>query len=214
MTMRSKYVKDMNTIKVDDELKQSIIRKIGSSSTLPQIRVGSFRSKVAMISVACVIVFLLIIGGPLILHNGDQTNVGPSALFNGFVITAYAADSTPLMVKPDVDFPLGKYSMFMSSVPGFPVTIVSKDADQISLRTSEGELLLWNPTDSKVINQGKEAIVKSGDTIYWSPLADGQVTTESMLEITAYKDKKKLGSNVIQIKSEDHVMYKGKVTND
>jgi hypothetical protein len=207
-------VKEMNGIKMDDELKQSIISKIGSSSTFPQIRVRTFRSKVAMISTACVIVFLLIIGGPLILLNGNQTNSGPSTLFSGFVITAYAADGTPLVVKPDVDFPLGQYSMFMSSVPGFPVTIVSKDADQISLRTSEGELLLWNSSDSKVIHQGEEAIVKSGDTIYWSPLVDGQVATESMFEITAYKDKKKLGSTVIEIKSEDHVTYKGKVTND
>lgn len=214
MTMRSKYVKEMNGIKVDDELKQSIISKISSSSTVPQIRVRSFRSKIAMISAACVIVILLIIGGPLILNNGDQTNSGQSALFNGFVITAYAADGTPLVVKPDVDFPLGQYSKFMSSVPGFPVTIVSKDADQISLRTSEGELLLWSPSDSKVKYKGKEAIVKSGDTIYWSPLVDEQVATESMLEITVYKDKKKLGSNVIEIKSDDHGTYKGTVTND
>jgi hypothetical protein len=214
MTMRSKYVNEMNGIKLDDELKQSIISKVSSSTAASQKGARTFRSKVSMISTACVIVFLLIFGGPLILHNSDQTNSGPSTVFNGFVITAYAADGTPLMVKPDVDFPLGQYSTFMSSVPGFPVTIVSKDADQISLQTSDGELLLWNPTDSKVIHQGKEAIVKSGDTIYWSPLVDGQVTTESMLEITAYKDKKKLGSNVIQIKSEDHVMYKGKVTND
>ncbi|QYR19176.1 hypothetical protein KZ483_14530 [Paenibacillus sp. sptzw28] len=214
MTLRSKYVKGMNGIKLDDELKQNIISKIGSGSSVTQIRVRSFRYKVAMISAACVIVFLLIIGGPLIFHNGGQTNSGPSTLFNGFVITAYAADGTPQVVKPDVDFPLGQYSMFMSSVPGFPITIVSKDADQISLRTSEGELLLWNPSDSKVRYQGKEAIVKSGDTIYWSPLVDGQVATESMLEITAYKDKKKLGSNVIEIKSEDHVTYKGRVTND
>jgi hypothetical protein len=35
-----------------------------------------------------------------------------------------------------------------------------------------------------------------------------------MLEIAAYKDKKKLGSNVIEIKSDDHGTYKGKVTND
>lgn len=213
MTMRTKYVNGMNEIMVNDELKQSIISKVSSSTAASQKGARTFRSTVFMISAACVIVFLLIIVGPLILHNGDQTNSGPSTVFNGFVITAYAADGTSVVVKPDVDFPLGQYSMFMSSVPGFPVTIVSKDADQISLRTSEGELLLWNPSDAKVIHHGEEAIVKSGDTIYWSPSVDKQVVTESMLEITAYKDKKKLGSNVIEIKSEDHVTYKGKVTN-
>jgi hypothetical protein len=214
MTMRTKYVNGMNGIKVDDELKQSIFSKVSSSAAVPQTGARSFRSKVAMISAACVIVFLLIIGGPLFFHNGDQAN--PSTIFSGFMVTAYAADGAPLMVKPDVDFLLGQYSMFMSSVPGFPVKIVSKDADKIEVRASEGQLLLWNPKDSKVIPQGKKATFKSGDTIYWTPLVEGQSqgAIGSMLEITAYNDKKKIGSSAIEIKSEDHVTYKGKLTSD
>jgi hypothetical protein len=217
MTMRTRYMNGMNEIKVDDELKQSIISKFSSSDAATHTGVRSFRNKVAMFVAACVIVILLAIGGPLILHPGDQANSGSSTMFKGLVITAYAADGAPLMVKPNVDFPLGQYSLLMNSVPGFPITIDCKDADQIRLRTSEGQLLLWTPPDSKVNPQGKEVTVKSGVTIYWTPLEEGNqshVAIKSILEITAYKDKKKLGSSAIEIKSEDQVMYNGKLTND
>ncbi len=215
MMMRTKYVDGMNEIKVDDELKQSIISRAVTNDVEPRIRARSFRSKTAMFAAACMIVILLAIGGPFILHNADQTNT--SALFSGFVITAYAADDAPLKVKPDVDFPLGQYSGFMSSVPGFPITISSKDADEIRLQTSEGELLRWTPSTSKVIKEGKEATVKSGDTIYWSPLVEGsqsQAALESTLEISAYRNNKKLGSSTIEITREDYIWYKGKLTNN
>jgi hypothetical protein len=215
MTMKTKYVDGMNEIKVDHELKQSIISRAVTNDVEPRIRARSFRSKTAMFAAACMIVILLAIGGPFIVHNADQTNT--SALFSGFVITAYAADDAPLNVKPDVDFPLGQYSGLMSSVPGFPITISSKDADEIRLQTSEGELLRWTPSASKVIKEGKEATVKSGDTIYWSPLVEGsqsQAAVGSNLEITAYRNNKKLGSSTIEITTEDHIWYKGKLTNN
>lgn len=212
MTIRTKYVNGMNEIKADDELKQTIINKARKSTAVPRAIARSFRRKVAIISVSCMMIFLIAIGGPIFLQNEDKAN--PSTLFSGFVVTTYAADSTPLEVKPNVDFPLGQYSMFMSSVPGFPVTIASKDADKIELRTSEGQLLLWSSTDSVVIPLGKKATIKSGDTIYWSPLVEGdpiQMVGESILKVTAYKNLKQLGSSTIKIKSEDQNMFKGKL---
>ncbi|RXZ79448.1 hypothetical protein EBB07_23005 [Paenibacillaceae bacterium] len=198
---------------MDNEFKQSVINTVDLSSANPHKKVRVFRNKAAMISVSCIFATLLI-GGPLILNKDVQKNHSPSTLISGFVITDYAADGTSLAVKPDVDFPLGQYSIYMSSVPGFPVTIVSKDAEEINVRTSEGELLLWNKSDSTVSPQGKETIVRSGDTIYWSPLVEGQAAAESRIELTAYKDKKALGSNVIEIESDDQGMYIGKATKE
>lgn len=216
MTIRTKYVNGMNEIKADNELKQRIINKSITSAAVPRSVARTFRSKAAMTAVSCMIIFLLAVGGPLVLHNKDQEN--PATLFSGFVVTAYAADGAHLVVKPDVAFPLGQYSMYMSSVPGFPITIGSKDVEKIEVRTSEGQLLLWNPADPIVKHQGKEATVKSGDTIYWSPMVEGDpsqsAATEGIIEITAYKDMKKLGSSRIEIKLEDDYMYKGKLTND
>ncbi|MEV5029541.1 hypothetical protein [Paenibacillus sp. LPE1-1-1.1] len=216
MTIRTKYVNGMNEIKADNELKQRIINKSITSAAEPRSVARAFHSKAAMIAVSCMIIFLLAVGGPLVLHNNDQEN--PATLFSGFVVTAYAADGAQIVVKPDVTFPLGQYAMYMSSVPGFPITIGSKDADKIEVKTSEGELLLWNPADPIVKYQGKETTVKSGDTIYWSPMVEGAPSqswgTEGILEITAYKDMKKLGSGRIEIKMEDYYMYTGKLTND
>jgi hypothetical protein len=215
MTIRTKYVNGMNEIKADDEFKQTIINKASTSAAFPQTVARAFRSKFAMVSVSCMIIFLLAIGGPIFFHNEDKAN--PTTLFSGFVVTAYAADGAPLEVKPNVDFPLGQYSILMSSVPGFPIKITSQDADKIELRTSEGQVLLWNPSDSIVIPMGKKVTFNSGDTIYWSPLGEGdpiQVAGESILEVTAYKDLKQLGSSTIKINSEDDNMYKGKLLFD
>jgi len=217
MTIRTKYVNGMNEIKASDDFKKTIINKAIMSAAIPQtVTRKAFRSKVVMIAVSCMIILLLAIGGPQVLRHEDRAN--PSTIFSGFVVTAYAADGTTKAIIPDVEFPLGHYAMFMSSVPGFPLTIASKDTDKIEVRSSEGQLLLWNPVDSKVLPQGKEATIKSGDTIYWSPLVEGDpsqsVATEGIIEIIAYKEKKKLGSSKIEIKSEDHVIYKGKLTNE
>ncbi|MVO98047.1 hypothetical protein [Paenibacillus lutrae] len=102
--------------------------------------------------------------------------------------------------------------MIMSNLPGFPITITCQDTDNISLRTSEGMLLSWNPSVSKIVQLGKEASVKTGTTIYWTPLVEGSLAQKATLELTAYKDKKKLGSSLIEISTEDHIMYKGKLT--
>lgn len=213
MTIRTKYVNEMNGIKADEEFKNTIISQVISSTDGSLTVARKLRSKVAMVVASCLVVFLLAIGTQLIFHKGDKDSSG---LYKRLVITAYAADGAPILVSPDVDFPLGQYSMNMSSVPGIPITITCKDADKISLRTSEGTLLLWNPWGgSRVIPLGQETTVKSGITIYWNPVAESdlsKVAIESLIDLSAYKDKKKLGSSTIEIKSQDRITYKGKLT--
>lgn len=210
MAMRTKYVDGMNKIKADNELKQAILRKVSIGAAVPPHVERAFRSKLVMLAVSCIIIVLLVIGGPLVFQ---QKHIDHSAaLFSGFEVMAYAADGDPLIVKPDVDFPLGQYSVFMSIVPGFPITIVSEATDHIELRTSEGQLLLW--INSMVLPQGKEVTMKSGDTIYWTPLVEGiqnQAVAENVLEVIAYKNKNIIGSSKIEIKLDDHNMYKGKL---
>ncbi|NEW06339.1 hypothetical protein GK047_09970 [Paenibacillus sp. SYP-B3998] len=211
MTIRTKYVNEMNGVKADEELKKTIISQVISRADGSLTVAHNPRSKVTIFIVTSVIIFIIAIGIPLI-YNGAQDSSGLPNLYKGLVVTAYAADGTSVAVSPDVDFPLGQYSLIMSSMPGFPLTIACKDADNISLRTSEGMLLLWNPPVNKVLPMGKEANVKSGTTIYWTPLVEGDRAEKAILEITAYKDKNKLGSSLIEIKTEDHIMYKGKLT--
>ena len=80
MTIRTKYVNGMNEIKADNELKQRIINKSITSAAVPRSVARAFRSKAAMFAVSCMIIFLLAVGGPLVLHNKDQEN--PAALFS------------------------------------------------------------------------------------------------------------------------------------
>lgn len=208
--MKNKYVNGMNEMHADDAFKQSFIRRVSLNSGASPTPFWSLRRRFTVIASSCMIILLLAIGGPLLDRNGNQAN--PSILYKGFTVTAYAGEGVPLVVQPDVEFPLGRYSVFMSSVPGFPINIVADGADTIDLQASEGELLMWNPADSKVIPQGQHATVKSGDTIYWSPLTDNSspsAAAESILEISAYRDTRQLGSTMFQIQSQDHITYTG-----
>lgn len=212
MMMKHKYVQGMNEIKADEALKQTIIRRVTNNSGTPKTSAWTFRRKIMTTVLSCVIILLIAIWGPLLVNSGDPAN--PSPVYSGFMVTAYAADGAPVAVQPDVEFPLGKYSMFMSSVPGFPLTLVAEGADRIELQASEGELLLWNPADSKILPQRQAAAVQSGDTIYWSPIADGSsqpAATDGILEVTAYRDNHKLGSTLIQIHTQDHIFYSAKL---
>ncbi|WP_339224714.1 hypothetical protein [Paenibacillus sp. FSL H8-0332] len=194
------------------DFKQSIIRRVRVNSSVSKSPAWSLRRRFTAVTLSCLLLLILAALGPLLVRSTNQAN--PAVLFNGFMVTAYAADGVPVAVQPDVEFPLGKYSMFMSSVPGFPLTLVAEGADRIELQASEGELLLWNPADSKILPQRQAAAVQSGDTIYWSPIADGSsqpAATDGILEVTAYRDNHKLGSTVIQIHTQDHIFYSGKL---
>ncbi len=208
--MRDEYVKAIDEIKASEEFKQSMIR---SMSTVRQETRNeekrksgrNVRGRIVMVTVSCAILLLLAISASLVLRPDSRATV-----FDGFTVTVYAADGTAVPVKPNVEFPLGEYSMLMSQVPGFPVTVSSEDGDRIRIQASEGELLLWNPADSKVLIQGSKATVQSGETFYWSPSAEGaQSGAAGTLEITAYRQETKIGSAEIEIKSENGQVYKG-----
>ncbi|WP_068775931.1 hypothetical protein [Paenibacillus sp. FJAT-26967] len=214
MEFRTKYAKEMNEIKADVEFKNTIITRATSNAAGIQTVAHRLRSKVGIIIASSVILLILIltIETPIIFKEGEKESNVLSNLFQGFAVTAYAADGTSVIVSPDVEFPIGQYSLIMSNVPGFPITITCQNADDISLRASEGMLLSWYPSVSKIERLGKEAAFKSGTTIYWTPLVEGSRAQKAILELTAYKDNKKLGSRLIEISTEDHIMYKGKLT--
>ncbi|RCW40601.1 hypothetical protein [Paenibacillus prosopidis] len=154
----------------------------------------------------CTFILLAMFGFSFLQPESDKP------LFDGFVITAYAADGTPVEVKPNVGFPLGMYQMTMSRVPGFPINIVSGEADVISLQATDGSFLLWTPPDSKVVDKGKQIDIKSGDTIYWTPTNDDDfrtIASTSSIEVIAYQNDKELGRRTIEINRKDDYSYSG-----
>jgi hypothetical protein len=179
-------------------------------------KVGShffkLKKTVAIVAIACSLAVVAMIGNQLIKGNGDTTKLGQyQALFRGFVLTAYAEDGTPVEVKPNVNFLLGKYQLTMSSVPGLPIKIAYDEADTIQLKAGYGTLKLW--TGAEVLDAGNSIEIKSGDTIYWSPIPDKNNDTapiKSIVEITAYQNNKILGNSTIEIiKSDDNISYNG-----
>lgn len=197
------YYRGMNEIQADDELKKKILRSAKSNQSRKKTAFFSIGIASACIAVVCAIAMFAFWG----------TSSKPrQPLFDGFAITAYAANGAPVEVKPQVHFPLGSYQMTMSSVPGFPIKIGSDTADSIRLIVTDGELLEWNPPNYQVRNRGKEMEIRSGKTIYWSPLSDdgkAAIATKTTLEIKAYQNKKEIGSQFIEITSDGNYSYSG-----
>jgi hypothetical protein len=161
-------------------------------------------------SFALILSFIIILTGN---ENNTDKQSQPLSLFSGFVVTAYAADGTTVEVKPNVEFTLGKYELTMSSAPGFPVKIICDKAEIIKLSVTDGGFILWKPEDSKINYMGKNLDVKSGETVYWSPMSEGSTKIASSCTFTmeAYKDNNKLGTNTINIESNNNFAYTGKL---
>ncbi|URN95662.1 MAG: hypothetical protein NAG76_05300 [Candidatus Pristimantibacillus lignocellulolyticus] len=74
-------------------------------------------------------------------------------------------------------------------------------------------MLLWNRAESQITYLNNGATVKPGETIYWSPLlkdaSQQPAATNAEIEITAFKDKIKLGSNTIEITLGKDNLYTG-----
>ncbi|OWA36853.1 hypothetical protein B9G55_01885 [Saccharibacillus sp. O16] len=217
--MSNKYVKAMEEIEAGEDLKQAILRQARQGALETQAPTGTFRRKrgmVAAVSLVFVLLFLTLFN----FRTPDPAR--PVSLWGGFTVTAYAANGAPVAVRPDVEFPLGKYSVFMSSVPGLPITLDAEGANRLEIRASQGQLLLWNPSDGQVKNQGNHTEIEAGGTLYWSPLSEEEgekkqpaiIADPSTLNITAYQDGQKLGSASIEIKWEDGSEYTAKLRRD
>lgn len=215
--MNNKYINGMNEIKADDEFKRKIISNIKQSNSKKISRFFTSQKVITAVAVACTFAIIILFGVPFIQNGSDTLRKGQSemqSLFDGFAITAYAADGTSIEVRPNVQFPLGKYQMTMSSVPGFPITIACEKADVIKLTATDGEFLLWIPPDWQVYNKGKELAIKSGDTVYWSPSKEGNtsaIATNCNLVIKGYKNNIELGSNSIKIELDGNYTYTGRL---
>lgn len=202
----------MHEIKADEELKQKIISNVIKSNFKDGSHFFILKKTFTFFVVACSLTLVTMFGFRFIQDIGDTPKIGQyQTLFGGFVLTAYA-DGTPVEVKPNVNFLLGKYQLTMSSVPGFPIKIVCDEADAIHLKAGYGVFKLWTPA-LEVLDAGNRIDIKSGDTIYWSPIPDKDhdtAPTKITLEITAYKNNKVLGNSTIEIiKSDDNITYNG-----
>lgn len=216
--MNNKYIDGMNEIKADEEFRKKIISSIQKDNSKQVLHFFTFKKAAAIVGVACSLTLDISFGIPFFQNYSHTTKQGRNvtqSLFDGFIITTYANVGIPVVVKPNAEFALGKYELTMNSVPGLPVKVVCDEAATIKLTVTDGELLLWKPLDPIVINKGNTLEIKSGDTVYWSPLNETSsniLATNCILTMEAYKNNEKLGSNTIKIKSNDNYSYSGRLS--
>lgn len=206
--MNQKYIDGMNEIKADNDLKRKIINSVkqNNSKKLPNL---FSKRKTAIIAAACIFTLVISFCIPYIHTKNQEAN----ALFNKLVITAYAADGTPIEVKPNVEFPFGKYSIAINCVPGFPIKIACNDVDTFKLTATDGSFILWEPSDGQIKDIGKELEIKSGDTVYWRPINpdSDDLAADCTILIKAYKSSKELGRTTIKIESGENFIYTGRL---
>lgn len=202
----NRYLDGMKEIQADDELKRQLMNSAKQQRSPGSGKAFAFKKTAALMAAACAIILLAVFGASF-LQSGSEKAVFPS-----FVITAYAADGTPVEMKPHVQLPLGKYSPLMSSVPGLPISITAEGADVIAVTVTEGSFALWSPLASKVILKGKSLSVASGTKIYWSPDRTPEtIAKKSSVSVIAYKNNKEIGRRSIEIRAVDDFFYSGTV---
>lgn len=203
-----RYKAGMNEIKADEALKEQIIQHIKESG-LDQ-RSHSFKIKrIALFLVTASLIILVAMFGISYCLDDSRATKTIEAEFHGIYITGFSKSGSPALVKPNVSF--GEYSIYMSSVPGFPLKIEAVDADRIHLQVTEGSFDSWSPLKPKVIHNDKEFDVQSGVKFYYFPGFDSKYpeTASSRIEITVFRKDKELGRETIEIRSKDGIEYTG-----
>lgn len=204
----NRYIDGMKEIQAGDELKQQLMNN-AKQPTPDSAKAFAVKKTAALMAAACTIILTAVFGASFFQPGNDK------AVFPSFVITAYAADGTPVEMKPNVHLPLGKYSPFMSSVPGLPISITAENAEAITVTVTEGSFVLWSPPASKVIPKGKSLSVTSGTKLYWSPDRTPEtIAKKSTVLVIAYKNKKEIGRRSIEIQAGDDFYYTGVVKED
>lgn len=198
----------MKEIQAGGELKRQLINSAKQQPSPGSGKAFAIKKTAALLAAACTFILIAVLGASFLQPGSEKT------VFASFVITAYAADGTPVEMKPHVQLPLGKYSPLMSSVPGLPISIAAEGADAIAVTVTEGSLSLWSPPASKVINKGKSMTAASGTKLYWSPLNDQTPANKSTVLVIAYKNNKEIGRRSIEIQAVDDFYYTGVVKED
>lgn len=220
-------------MKSNEEYRNSIDQKV---NTIIRKRKRRNRFIItATAAVACLVLIVCAVTAIPNLRNNDSLieNPGSSYVdttdpkeetnhhqpFGGFVLTAYAAnkedgmitsdfmsEDTSIVLQPNVDVLLGKYSPLMSSVPGLPFRFNSEDDCEIEVSVDKGILCRWDIQNGIVTQCGKTTSCAKGEILYWSPLTENEESVENaIITVTATDKGKTVGEQKITIISNDFI---------
>ena len=133
-------------------------------------------------------------------------------LEENFVVKVYAAtspsqqlcavyeDKNVTEVKKGEAVVLGKYSPLDSSVPGYPLLVSGKSEEsgtgksRIRVETERGEILSWDKQTGEVVGHGKAGYFTEEENLYWSPLSEDAICSETKITMSAEgNEKEKIG---------------------
>lgn len=194
---------------------------------------------------ACVCAAALICSGFFAVGNSYRGQ--PDGILSGstsenhstsvFLITAYAAEKdgdnlnenfsenlTPTVLKPNVEVMLSSYNLFMSSVPGIPLTVYTDREDVVTLSVSctTGAFCRWERSTGKITEEGSDLTCTSGETIYWRPALNEEyknsgtshkwntrenIESVSQIKVTAVNKRTKKTGNQLVIIGKDDINY-------
>ncbi|ASA21160.1 hypothetical protein [Paenibacillus donghaensis] len=211
-----RYVQGMSEIKASAELEQRIIADVLQGNRKSR-RSESQRRRLFRTALTVVGLTLVLFAASLLTifnHTTEPEQTGTRMLWSErFSVKVFAADGQHPQVEPNVEFPFGDYRVTNSRAPGHALIISAEGAEEIKIQASTGGLLLWNPPDYKVYNQGQELTIKPGEPIYWSPLSgqDGSYGETARLTLTANDDGQAVGSAYIEISMDQMGVYQGRL---
>lgn len=138
--------------------------------------------KIIISLAACLLIVMVAIGIPYLTRNPE------------FITT----DGTEL--KQGAKILLESYSVYMSSVPGYPFEFSYPDSKTV-LTVNNGELFIWGPeTSSTVISKGQSYTIDNSGKIYWSPIREGKtIKDKTILEFRILKKENIIGVGFIKI---------------
>ena len=150
----------------------------------------------------------------------DAMTADEDITFNGFILATYSAEQNleylsadylqkaqQVVLTPDIEISLAKYSPAMSSVPGFPFTIGiveqenNFDINEIRVFADKGQFNTWNRITGVVSIEGQSDSINPGETIYWAPgpSDDSDIMKKITITVEALSDNIVVGRQYIYI---------------
>jgi hypothetical protein len=148
----------------------------------------------------------------LIISAGIIPRFSSGKITSDFSLVVYASDSSgkksEIVMEPNIQIGIAKYSLAMSSVPGFPFKYAGQNIKSVEFSADHGKFILWG-SDYKITEAGKSVKSDKDKYVYWSPVEGSNAVNEATLTVTIKTENKKTIKKTIKINSDNEMFFYG-----
>lgn len=187
-----------------EEVLENIIIKIQQDER-KEPKLGYRRKDIFRFGISLILALLIISAGiiPKFLS---------AKITSDFSLVVYAADSsgkkTEVIMEPNIQIGIAKYTLAMSSVPGFPFKCTGQNIKSVEFSADHGKFILWG-NDYKITEAGKSVKTEKDEFVYWSPVEALKAVNEATLTVTIKTEDKKTIKKIIKITSDNEMFFYG-----